>query len=184
MPIYTRMGDKGYSSILHGIRLPKDHLLFEVIGSIDELNSYIGIVRSKLKYHDINEILKYIQNRLTDLNVEIQARYVDKLDRYHEYILKKTDVTKLEEYIDMYARELPELNRLILFSGSIPGTEMFYARAICRRVERNIVKLFKKVDKFKDSDIIPFINRLSDLFFILGRYLNYKEGAKEEKWRE
>jgi len=182
MPIYTRFGDKGYSSIIGGISLPKDEDIFEAIGTIDELNAIIGFLRSYLRETDIVNKLKIIQEKLTNMNVELVSRYGKKINRYRKYFIKKEDVDDIEKIIDRYEKMLPEIRDFIIYGGSVEASLMYYVRAICRRAERRAVSLSKHID-LSNSFIIPYLNRLGDLLFIYGRYLNHLKGVKEEYWR-
>lgn len=181
MPIYTRFGDNGYTSLFGGVTLPKDHDIFNTIGSIDELNSLIGLLRSIVKDNEINAELKMIQNKLTDINTEIVSRYLKKTERYEKYFITEEDVTNIEKIIDKYEQRLPKLKKFILYSGALEATLSYYIRSVCRRAERNVVSFFLKHD-IKESYVIPYINRLSDLLFIYGRYLNHLRDIDEEFW--
>jgi len=184
MRIYTRQGDDGYTRGLSRDRMPKDNPIFEAIGTIDELNSYLGIVRSMLNIDkdNISVLIKNIQSRLLDLNTEILARFFDRIDKFSKYFITDNDVKYLENYIDKFSENIPKLNEFILPAGSMVATHLHYARTICRRAERRVVTLINKIN-FKDSKVIPYLNRLSDLLYTLARYVNYIEDIKEEYWR-
>jgi len=184
MRIYTRQGDDGYTRGLSKDRIPKDDPIFEAIGTIDELNSYLGVVRSILSIDkdDISELIKKIQSRLLDLNTELLARFFDKIDKFNKYFITDDDVKYLEDYIDKFSENIPKLNEFILPAGSKVATHLHYARTICRRAERRVVALINKIS-FKNSKIIPYLNRLSDLLYTLARYVNYIEDIREEYWK-
>lgn len=179
MKIYTGAGDSGESAILGGIKLPKYSLIFHILGDIDELNSYLGLCISFIKNDsckDIINILKYIQKTLFKTGLEIQK--VETGTRSNMGNLFTSDIKMMEKLLDQYSTNV-EIKGFILPGGSIQSCLLHIARTICRRIERNIVKYV--IDKkIKDTEIIAFFNRLSDLLYILAIVMNRRLGFKEE----
>lgn len=177
--IYTKKGDKGETSLIGGYQVLKNDPRIEAYGSIDELNSAIGITIaeiSNVKYpiSNIKNELINVQNDLFEIGsvlADPRAIKVQNLDKR----IKET-----EEFIDMLSEELPELKNFILPGGGESGSYLHFVRTVARRVERRVVELSRKVDI--DSQILVYLNRLSDLFFVMARDLNYKEGVKEIIW--
>lgn len=183
MPIYTKKGDKGRTEILGGKRVCKCCVEMEAIGEIDELNAVIGIAKGFLKnsklrgIKNVVQMLEEIQNDLFVIGSNIAGAQtglagVPKLDS------KK--VLTLEKWIDEMDNDLPELSHFILPGGDLASAQIFFARAVCRRAERRIIKM---EEKYKlDQEIKKYINRLSDYLFVLGRWVNIRSGEKELKW--
>lgn len=172
MAIYTRTGDKGTTGIGTGKRLPKDHLIIEVLGQIDELNSSLGFSSSSKK---IKPIITNIQSQLFYLAAEIAGR-PSKNFKINPNATK--DIEKLIDHID---KKLPPLKNFIYPVGSPIACHLFLSRAICRRLERTIVSLNRKTKL--PPEILSYINRLSDLLFILARYANKISKIKEKIWK-
>lgn len=180
MGIYTKGGDKGSTSNLAGNRLLKCDLLIDVQGHIDELNSHVGYLNSMLCLNqgikpsarkEISTFLEEIQHKLYVTGVEISLEFKDPK-------IKSEDVTALEEAIDKMTNSMPPQTHFILYSGSPEGTYAHVARAITRRAERAFVELIHE----RNIDVgasYKYINRLSDYFFTLSRYLNHLQGKKE-----
>ena len=178
MRVYTKTGDKGYTSLIGGVRVPKFHLRIESYGTIDELNSYIGLIRD----HDIDEaykaILKEVQDRLFTIG-SVLASDPDK-SRMKVPDLKEHDIELLEAEMDSMLDVLPELKHFILPGGSVSISNCHIARCICRRAERLAVQL--SGESFVDEKVIVYLNRLSDYLFVLARKLCYDQGIEENKW--
>ena len=181
MKIYTKTGDKGETSLLGGKRVPKDDLRIECNGLIDELNSVVGIAINETVSKEVIAVMQTIQNQLFDLAADIAATgmqenkklKVKKIDRlYYEY---------LEKEIDKFDIQLQELKNFILPGGSKGASYIHLARTLCRRAERKIVSLKKSVDI--NSDILIYLNRLSDLFFVLARYENKFNNIPDIIWK-
>jgi cob(I)alamin adenosyltransferase len=181
MKIYTKTGDKGETSLLGGERIPKDDLRIECNGLIDELNSIIGITLNEIKCTELTLVLHKIQNQLFDLAADLAAPgtienkklKIKRIDsRYYEY---------LEKEIDHFDSKLPELKNFILPGGSKGASYLHVARTFCRSAERKIVTLKKSVDI--GGNIIIYLNRLSDLFFVIARYENKFNNIPDEIWK-
>lgn len=175
MPIYTKTGDKGDTGLFNGKRVSKASLRIEAIGTVDELNSVIGLVLSAIsnKQNAIRKELIGIQNDLFVIGGAL-ANPKQKVN-----LSKRTK--EFEKLIDELTRELPPLFNFILPGGGITGASLHLARTVCRRAERGIVNLSGK-EKVQ-SEIIIYINRLSDLFLTMSRFVNQKEKKKETIWK-
>lgn len=175
MRIYTRKGDSGYSILVKGTKIQKSRLVFELLGTIDELNSLLGIC---ILFTDkkTKKILKDIQGYIFTLGAYVSGF---KIDNIQESININTE--KLENLINFYDSKLPTLSNFILPGGNEESSFLHLSRAVCRRLERILVSCSRKDTELKKS--IKYINRLSDLLFVLARYDNYKHGIKDVIWR-
>jgi cob(I)alamin adenosyltransferase len=178
MKIYTKTGDEGLTSLIGGTRVPKYDLRIESYGTVDELNSYIGMIRD----HDIHsahkDILKEIQDRLFTIGASL-ASDPDK-SRMKIPDLHLSDISLLEDEIDEMNKTLPELKHFILPGGSTAVSFCHISRCVCRRAERIIVHL--KSESFVDDKVIVYLNRLSDYLFVLGRKLCFDINMPENQW--
>jgi cob(I)alamin adenosyltransferase len=178
MKIYTKTGDKGYTSLIGGTRVPKFHLRIESYGTIDELNSYIGLIRDQPIAPNYKTILKEVQDRLFIIG-SVLASDPEK-SRMKVPDLKAEDILLLEDEMDNMSGMLPELKHFILPGGSSTISCCHIARCICRRAERITVQLSE--DSFVDGNIITYLNRLSDYLFVLARKLSFDDGIEENIW--
>lgn len=178
--IYTRTGDKGQTSLIGGTRVPKFHPRIEVYGTIDELNSYIGLIRD----HDIQphfkEILLEIQDRLftaeSIIALDPEAKTSVKLPQ-----LIESDILLLEKEMDAMNEVLPELTSFILPGGHPLVSYCHIARCVCRRAERHAIRLAQAQPV--DEKVIQYLNRLSDYLFVLARRLGKDFNAPETHWK-
>lgn len=181
MPIYTRTGDKGTTSLMSGQRVSKADLRIEVLGAIDELNSALGVVLSiKYKVLSIKRELIKVQNDLLEIGSALanpNAKYSILNTKYFS-----TRVKEFEDFIDEMTEQIPKLSNFILPGGGKTGAMLHLARAICRGTERKIVALNNK--ERIDNSIIIYLNRLSDLLFTMARFANFKEKKKEIIWKK
>ncbi|HRN96048.1 MAG TPA: cob(I)yrinic acid a,c-diamide adenosyltransferase [Candidatus Levybacteria bacterium] len=180
MPIYTKTGDRGKTSLRSGSRVWKDSLRVETYGTIDELDSYIGVIVAELGEaktgwrKQLKHILLTVQNDLLYVgSVLSQSELV--LDQLADHI------TQFEHDIDTMTKKMPELSNFILPGGSKSGAQLQYARTLARRAERRVVTLARKEEV--DQTLIKYVNRLSDLFFTMGRFATFKEKQKEIIWK-
>jgi len=179
MAIYTRTGDKGKTSLMSGLRVLKSDLRVETYGTIDELNSIIGVVlSSKYQVLSIKKELIRIQNDLLDIGSALANPTLNYERSTMNYLQKR--VKEFERFIDQMTAKMPALKNFILPAGGKTGAFLHLARAICRRAERRIVELNNK--ERIDNDIIIYLNRLSDLLFTMARFANFKEKKKEIIW--
>jgi len=173
--IYTKTGDKGDTGIGDGSRMRKDSLRVATIGEIDELSSLLGVCKA-INERDFNDdsvasFLDDIQKDLFFLGADLTL-FESKEDRVDEASAKK-----IETWIDAYAKELPTTKKFVLLGGNLLGAYLHLARTVCRRAERSLVTLDN--EESVHENYLMYINRLSDLLFVMARYVNLKEGGKE-----
>lgn len=179
--IYTKTGDKGGTSLIGGVRVPKSHIRIESYGTVDELNSHIGLVNDMAANEAVNEWLREIQDRLFTIG-SVLATNPDKEVKMKLPDLHDTDVVWLEERIDQMNEALPEMRSFILPGGNMAGSACHVARCVCRRAERICVAMQEQQEVIP-SIVIQYLNRLSDFLFVLARYLGHIAGAQEIPWR-
>jgi cob(I)alamin adenosyltransferase len=177
--IYTRTGDQGQTSLIGGTRVPKFHPRIEAYGTIDELNSYIGLIRDQEIGEHYREILLEIQDRLFTAESLI-ARDPEAKVNIKLPILNDHDVSLLEKEIDSMNEDLPELTSFILPGGHPVVSHCHIARCICRRAERQIIRL-TQVQPVEEQ-VVRYLNRLSDYLFVLARKLGKDLGSPETPW--
>jgi cob(I)alamin adenosyltransferase len=179
--IYTKTGDKGTTSLIGGTKVPKNDIRIETYGTVDELNSWIGLVNDQLNDAELKNELKEIQDRLftigsslaTDADKDIKMRLPD---------LHEGDIQFLEKRIDEMTAQLPEMKSFILPGGHVAVSSVHVARCVCRRAERLAVSM-QQHELFVDENVIRYLNRLSDYLFTLARYAGKKLGAEEIPWK-
>jgi len=183
--VYTRNGDHGKTSLIGGIKVDKDDLRIDAYGTIDELNSVLGLCISEInKIENKNntdktlKIFTRIQNELFNLGSSLSRLDIDKKSNFPS--IKRVNIIKLENEIDQYNVNLPELTSFVLPGGSSINALLHLARTICRRSERICVSLTKRTKI--DENVIPYLNRLSDLFFVLSRWFSHKMQRAENLW--
>lgn len=183
--IYTRTGDQGLTSLYGGQRVPKFQTRVAVFGALDELNANLGLVVSELtdEAGKLRDALLGIQNTLFNIGAEA-AEGGTKTGRMIEDSLRvgEAHVTDLERLIDRYDGELESLTTFILPGGSPAGARLHLARAVCRRTERRLALLAQ--DEMVNPESLRYLNRLSDLLFVLARTINQRAGAAERPWRK
>jgi cob(I)alamin adenosyltransferase len=176
--IYTRTGDSGQTSLVGGTRVRKDDARVDAYGEVDELNALLGVACTSELDADLLGILSPIQRDLFALG----AQLADPSEKLEPTIVKAfvsdNDVTRIEHAIDRFDVELPPLKRFILPGGSRAGAMLHLARTVCRRAERRMVALDPPVDPV----LLRYINRLSDLLFVLARVVNHRAGMSEIEW--
>lgn len=178
MKIYTKTGDKGETSIFGGKRLPKDNIRIEAYGTVDEVNSYLGLIRDHLTVADTRELLKQIQDRLFTIGSNLASdpnKALTTPDIFPE------DLETLEQTMDKMNEHLPPLKNFILPGGHPLVSYCHIARCVCRRAERRVVSLAQqeKVDQI----IIQYLNRLSDYLFVLSRKIAQDLEVAEVVWK-
>jgi cob(I)alamin adenosyltransferase len=179
MKIYTKTGDKGDTSLFGGQRVPKDALRIEAYGTVDELNSIIGIVRADQAPADIDDVLGEVQDDLFVLGADLATpRSVEKKKIQR---IEGANTRRLEKRIDTFDASLKALRSFILPGGSPVAARLHFARTVCRRAERIVVRLSRNEDI--GDDVPMYLNRLSDLLFVLARYANHVVHVPEVKWR-
>jgi cob(I)alamin adenosyltransferase len=176
--LYTRTGDAGETSLFDGTRVRKDDPRVSAYGDVDELNAWLGLARSSLHDAEVDAELVRIQRDLFALGAQL-ADPADKIAaRVSKATLGDADVSRLERLIDRLEAELPPLHRFILAGGSATGATLHLARTVCRRAERRIVSLEPPVEPV----LLQYVNRLSDLLFVLARAVNHRAGEPETAW--
>lgn len=164
--IYTKTGDKGTTSLVGGTRVPKAHVRLEAYGTIDELNSFVGLLACVIDEEEDKDMLLYIQHRLFTIGSHL-ATETETMDVKPASIISDEDIKKLEMRMDEIDSTLPKLNKFVLPGGSESAARANLCRTVCRRAERCIYRV-KDVYPVGDN-IMMFVNRLSDFFFLLGR---------------
>ena len=177
MKVYTKAGDKGLTSLFGGSKISKDDIRIEAYGTVDELNCHIGLLISLVDEPEINDFLRSIQSMLFDIGSHLASDGTANQFLPH---LPVEIVNKLEMLMDDYTGKLPELKSFILPRGNQRIAVAHICRTVCRRAERRTVSLSRSetIDEF----IVVFLNRLSDYFFVLSRYLSLLDDINEEKW--
>ena len=178
MKIYTKTGDKGLTSLIGGTRVPKSSLRIECYGTVDELNSYIGLVRDQPVNEARRTLLKEIQDRLFTVGASLASDPEKSKMKIPD--LHAEDVTLLEQEMDRMNAELPELRVFVLPGGHQSVSFAHLARCVCRRAERLVIHLAE--DEFVADLVVMYLNRLSDYLFVLSRQMAHELGAEEVKW--
>jgi cob(I)alamin adenosyltransferase len=205
LKIYTKTGDKGKTSLIGGTKVPKNHLRIESYGTIDELNSFIGLLNDQLEAlpevgpDDLTArleitpqrpqpelsadsyLLREVQDRLFTIGASL-ACDPDKEPRLKIPDLKEEDITRLENEIDRMNEELPPMKSFILPGGHVAVSTAHIARCVCRRAERVCVHM-QEEGLFIEPIVLKYINRLSDYLFVLARYTAHRLHAREIPWR-
>jgi cob(I)alamin adenosyltransferase len=176
--IYTRTGDAGETSLFDGTRVGKGDPRVDAYGEVDELNAWLGLVRAAAPGADLDAEIVHLQRDLFALGAQL-ADPADKIaSRVTKASLADADVERLEQLIDRLEAELPPLRRFILAGGGQAGAALHVARTVCRRAERRIVSL----DPAPDAVLLRYVNRLSDLLFVMARVANHRAGQSETEW--
>lgn len=178
MKIYTRTGDKGQTSLIGGTRVPKHHIRIEAYGTVDELNSWIGVIRDTANNDNINEQLISIQNTLFTIGSHLANDPEKSKMKLPE--ITEAEVKSLEDAIDAMDAQLEPMKHFVLPGGHIAVSNCHVARCVCRRAERCIIHLSEEFAV--EEIIVRYINRLSDYLFTLSRKLSADMDAKEIPW--
>jgi cob(I)alamin adenosyltransferase len=179
--IYTKTGDDGTTGLIGGSRVKKYDSRLEAYGTIDELNASIGVLRSAELSESVVEILSQIQNKLFNIGSLLASD--DKGAAFTANLsINQENIKVLEDAIDEYQNQLPELTHFILPGGNFASAQCHVARTVCRRAERRILE-FAEHSKVQ-PEIIIYINRLSDFFFVLSRKLAFDNGIEDVKWKK
>ncbi len=185
MKIYTKTGDKGNTALIGGRRVPKHHIRIETYGTIDELNSHLGLLRDGAIDIHYKDILEIIQNNLFTIGAALATDPEKDIlkngkNRLNISKVNSTDIQLLEKEIDDMNIELPEMTHFVLPGGHQTVSFCHIARCVCRRAER-IATSLNEVTPL-ESEILVYLNRLSDYLFVLARKLSQELSAKEVKW--
>jgi len=181
MKIYTKTGDKGTTSLIGGTKVPKSHLRIEAYGTVDELNSYIGLCNDLLTDEKSKTIMQEVQDRLFTIGSSLASDPI-KEPKMKIPDLKESDITLLEKEMDSMNEILPAMKNFILPGGNIVVSHLHIARCVCRRVERSCVRLQVEGEEVEPI-VIKYLNRLSDYLFVLARYAAHQLNAKEIPWK-
>jgi cob(I)alamin adenosyltransferase len=183
MKIYTKTGDKGETGLFGGGRVPKDHPRVEAYGDVDELNAMLGLARSIEMMPRIDEVLAPIQRDLFSLGALLATPQPDKVKQQLEKArIDDTRIAQLERAIDEGEAELEPLQAFILPGGTPKSAALHVARTVCRRAERRVIALAHDPEIAVPPIVIIYLNRLSDLLFVLARVANRRAGAAEVTW--
>lgn len=178
--IYTRTGDAGKTSLIGGTKVPKSHIRIESYGTVDELNSYIGLCGDLIEDEECKTVLKEIQDRLFTIGSSLAC------DPEKEPLMKipdllEDDILYLEKEIDRMMNALPPMKFFVLPGGHPAISTLHIARCVCRRAERVCVQMSEE-SIFVDELVIKYLNRLSDYLFALSRYVSQLLNVPEVKW--
>jgi len=176
--IYTRTGDTGETALFDNRRVSKADPRVDAYGEVDELNAWLGLVRAACPEPDIAEALVHIQRDLFAVGAQLADPSEKLAGRVTKAFITDTEVERLEALIDGLESELPPLRKFILAGGGPAGALLHVARTVCRRAERRIVGLAPAADPV----IVRYINRLSDLLFVMARVVNHRAGLPETEW--
>lgn len=180
MKIYTRTGDCGSTGLFGGPRVAKDDDRIEAYGTVDELNAVIGVTRAAGVDEAIDDQLAEIQHELFAIGAELAA---PDPDRHHLRTISPAHIETLEQWIDSHELTLPPLKTFILPAGTAAATQMHVARAVCRRAERRVVTLARRQEASVSEELMIYLNRLSDLLFVLARAVNHRAGVQDTAWQ-
>ena len=183
MKINTRTGDSGETRLFDGTRVPKSDRRVATYGDVDELNAWIGLARAALTDAELTAMLERIQRDL----FAVGARLADPAHRIAERVTRAAvaadDIARLEQWIDALETSLPPIRRFLLAGGSQGGATLHVARTVCRRAERAMVAL-EQIDGRGafEPELLTYVNRLSDLLFVMARAANHRAGIADAEW--
>ena len=181
MKIYTKTGDKGTTSLIGGTKVPKSHLRIEAYGTVDELNSYIGLCKDLVVSEQEKKVLLEVQDRLFTIGSSLACDPI-KAPKMRIPDLKESDVELLEKEMDHMNEIIAPMKNFILPGGHTILSQMHIARCVCRRAERCCVRL--ELESLEvEPIIIKYLNRLSDYLFVLSRYSGHQMKVKEIPWK-
>ncbi len=176
--IYTRAGDRGETGLLGGIRVSKSHPRIEANGALDELVAVLAVCRVEDPEPDIEQILRHLQEEIGWIASEIACPIPHK---EAVRVVQTEHVCRLENYIDHYSEVLPPLRSFVVPGGGRLAVMLNWARTICRRAERTLVRLREQEPEVR-LELLAYLNRLGDLLFVLSRLANFRRGVPEELW--
>jgi cob(I)alamin adenosyltransferase len=176
--IYTRTGDKGETGLVGGARVPKESLRVEAYGSVDELNSVLGVTRAFLNDSELNDLLSELQKDLFVVGADLASTSESRQRNIPRITAEK--ISTMERTIDKFETELSPLRAFILPGGGVVGSLLHNARTVARRAERRVVAL-SRIEAVNEQ-MIPYMNRLSDLLFVMARVANHRENKGDVEW--
>jgi cob(I)alamin adenosyltransferase len=185
--VYTRTGDRGETALVGGKRVPKDSLRIEAYGAIDELNSIVGLARvfneesldAGEAHQFLDEVLCQIQDQLFDIGSELATPA--EFFQQGMYRVSEGEIDRLEKLMDKCQEDLEPLKSFVLPGGGRVGAYLHQSRTVCRRAERDILRLSR--EEVVSPDVLKYVNRLSDLFFVLSRWIAKQTGEQEYLWQ-
>lgn len=180
--VYTRTGDKGMTGLFGGSRVQKESPRVVAYGAVDELNSAIGVAMSFMRNRSLRRQLEGVQNELFNIGSELASETTKRARGGRMFTNEKEKIAALERLIDEYDARLPSLKTFILPSGSQAGALLHLCRTVCRRAERETVRLSRK--EKVNPHVLTYLNRLSDLLFVLARYVNKTARKPETPWKK
>ena len=178
MKIYTKFGDTGETALYGGTRVGKDAAQIEAIGTVDELNAYIGYAQTLIDDTDLSDLMAQIQNHLFAVGADLATPATH--TKAADFRISADFTTVMETAIDTLSEELPPLTNFILPGGCAAGAILHIARVVCRRSERRVVQLANETEV--NPEIIRSLNRLSDLLFVMARTTNFRAQVPEPIW--
>ncbi len=179
MKIYTRTGDRGDTALFDGTRVRKSDPRVAAYGEVDELNAWLGLTRASDLDDDLTDMIVRIQRDLFALGSRLADPSHRIAERVRKAVVTPEDITRLEGWIDALETELPPLRRFIVAGGTQAAAALHVARATCRRAERAMVALDAES---LEPELITYVNRLSDLLFVMARVVNTRAGVPELEW--
>lgn len=180
--LYTRTGDSGQTALFGGRRIAKDHPRVEAYGAVDELNSTLGVAVAFLSRGALATVLQQIQNELFNIGSELASETGKRAEAGRLFLEPEAKIAAIERLIDDYDSKVDTLRTFILPSGSRAGSLLHLSRTVCRRAERAVITLAR--DEPVNPDLLRYLNRLSDLLFVLARYVNKAARRPETPWRK
>jgi cob(I)alamin adenosyltransferase len=180
MRIYTKTGDDGTTGFLGNRRIPKDDPRIEAYGTVDELNSTLGVARAHGLDAQLDELVGRLQAELFTFGSALADPNPD--GPFHD-VITEAHIATLEQTIDALEAELAPLNQFILPAGALAASQLHLARTVCRRAERLVVKLSRVQSEHVPKALIVYLNRLSDLLFVLARVANHRAGIADTVWK-
>jgi cob(I)alamin adenosyltransferase len=181
MKIYTKTGDRGETGLFGGPRVSKDAPRIEAYGTVDELNSVLGVVRAEGVGHAIDALLARIQNELFALGAQLAT---PDPAAHQTALIGPAQIEVLEAAIDHHEQGLEPLKQFILPGGTRAAAQLHLARTVCRRAERRLVTLVHQSAEPIAPDLVIYLNRLSDLLFVLARAVNHAAGHPDVHWQK
>lgn len=178
--IYTRRGDRGETDLLGGPRVAKDHLRVEAYGAVDELNAALGVALADTAHEDIRDLARSVQATLFDLGAYLSSPDAERREKSGERQSLAAEVEALEARIDAFEEELEPLRNFVLPGGTSSAAAFHLARTVCRRAERRVVSLDREAPL--EAARLRYLNRLSDLLFVLARVENRRAGIDDLVW--
>ena len=181
MKIYTKTGDSGETGLFGGPRVSKDSPRIEAYGTVDELNSALGVVRAHLEPGEVETLLAEIQHDLFALGAQLAT---PDPAAHQTALVGAKQIERLEQAIDRFQEQLAPLREFVLPAGTPAAAALHLARTVCRRAERRVVTLMRGAAEPVSGETLVYLNRLSDLLFVLARWENKSVGRPDEAWRK